>query len=579
MVSARGSVDAAGFDLPAWVATLPAEVEKPGLLQAGQLVLERSAVTGLVGDDWARDIDPYRAGFEIAHTLAQLYMDAESLVAGMLYRSVCEQRLYLDDVEQQFGAGVAGLVEGVLRISALSELKNDREAPVLGQADAQKDNIRKMLIAMVDDVRVVFIKLAERACAVRMAKNDTLRREGIAREVFDFYVPLAHRLGIGQLKWELEDLSFRYLYPEIYRKIAKLLDGKRVQRDDFIELARTRLETALAEHGIQAELVGRSKHIYSIWRKMQRKGLGFSQIYDIHALRILAVDSAGCYDALGVVHGLWRSIPNELDDYIANPKENGYRSLHTAVIGPEGKILEIQIRSFEMDAQAELGVCAHWNYKDPGSGSWMARSYEDKLAWLQNMLNWREETGDPQHLVEQLNLDLAEERIYVFTPAGDVVNLAAGATPLDFAYHVHTEVGHSCRGAKVNGRIVPLNYRLQTGQRVEIVTGRKGSPRRNWLQPEAGYLKTSRAMARVQQWFRIQSREDNVDAGRRLLAREFKRLSLTSIDYQRVAKKVQQSTVDDMYAAVGCGELSSTEVLDAARELVISTSRGRNDGH
>ena len=519
-------------------------------------------------DDLAGLVDSFSAGLEMMQILADLHMGADSLVAGLLYRSVAEGRLALAAVEQQFGERTALLIRGVQRMSAISELNIDRDAPVLGQADAQKDNIRKMLIALVDDVRVALIKLAERTCAIRAVKETPDRRMIVAREVFDVYAPLAHRLGIGHLKWELEDLSFRYLYHDAYHKIARLLDGKRLERDQFIDRVKLQLRGLLMENGVEAELSGRSKHIYSIWRKMQRKGIGFSQVYDIRAVRILVPEVKDCYAALGVVHGLWRNIPNEFDDYIANPKENGYRSLHTAVIGPEGKILEVQIRTYDMDEEAELGVCAHWRYKGTEGDGGLASSYEEKIAWLRQVLDWHEETGDIHNLAEQFSTDVAQDRVYVFTPEGDVVNLAQGATPLDFAYHVHTEVGHSCRGAKVNGSIVPLTYQLETGQRVQILTGRESAPRRDWLQPGLGYLKTSRARAKVQHWFRAQARDENVDAGRHLLEREFKRLALTSLDYKRVAQRVQQGTVEDMFAAVGAGELSAAQVVNAAQQLI-----------
>jgi GTP pyrophosphokinase len=441
---------------------------------------------------------------------------------------------------------------------------------VLGQAHDQKDNIRKMLIALVDDVRVALIKLAERTCAIRAVKNDELRRRHIAQEVFDVYAPLAHRLGIGHLKWELEDLSFRYIYPDAYRKIARLLDGKRLERDRFISQVKEDLTRELRAAGLEVEISGRAKHIYSIWRKMQRKAIGFSQVYDIRAVRILVPEIRDCYATLGLVHGLWRNIPNEFDDYIANPKENGYRSLHTAVIGPEGKVLEVQIRTRQMDEEAELGVCAHWRYKGSDSAAGLASTYEEKIAWLRQVLDWHEETGDAGSVAEQFSFEVAQDRVYVFTPAGDVVNLAQGATPLDFAYHVHTEIGHRCRGAKVNGSIVPLTYALNTGDRIEVLTSKEGVPKRDWLQPGLGYLKTSRARAKVQHWFKSQAREDNMDAGRHLLEREFKRLALTSVDYQRVARKVQLGSVEDMYAAVGSGDLSSAQVLNAAQGLVES---------
>lgn len=520
---------------------------------------------------WYGHGDCVNTGLDMVEILTELHMGADSLVASMLYRAVAEERLAMDQVEADFGAGVTKLLAGVMRMSAISSLNIDRDTPVLGQADAQKDNIRKMLISLVDDVRVALIKLAEQTCAIRAVKDDKPHRQLVAREVFDVYAPLAHRLGIGHLKWELEDLSFRYLYEDSYHKIARLLDGRRLERDKFIERIKKQLTDTLAREGIEAELQGRSKHIYSIWRKMQRKGIGFSQVYDIRAVRILVPDIKDCYAALGVVHGLWRNIPNEFDDYIANPKENGYRSLHTAVIGPEGKILEVQIRTRDMDEEAELGVCAHWRYKGSDREGGLSSSYEEKIAWLRQVLDWHEETGDTGNVAEQFSAATSQDRVYVFTPDGDVVNLAQGATPLDFAYHVHTEVGHSCRGAKVNGTIVPLTYQLQTGERVQILTGREARPRRDWLQPGLGFLKTSRARAKVQHWFRAQARDENIDAGRKLLERDFKRLALTSLDYKRVAKRVQLGNVEDMFAAVGAGDLSAAQVLSAAQALIADT--------
>ncbi len=566
--------DAAGaVDIDRWVAQLPIgfdDQERARLLNAANVArdsLEREAVdTG----DWSRDMDCFAAGLDTAQILAELHVGVDCLVAGILYRAIREQRLTLEEVTAEFGPDVGHLLQGVLRMAFISNLKNPGEAPVLGQAHGQKDNIRKMLISLVDDVRVALIKLAERTCAIRAVKDDEQRRRKVGQEVFDVYAPLAHRLGIGHLKWELEDLSFRYLYTDAYRKIAKLLDGKRLERDRFIERVRGEIHKVLKDAGLECEVEGRAKHIYSIWRKMQRKGIGFSQVYDIRAVRVMVPEVKDCYATLGLVHGLWRNIPNEFDDYIANPKENGYRSLHTAVIGPEGKVLEIQIRTRQMHEEAELGVCAHWRYKGSDSSSSMASSYEEKISWLRQVLDWHEETGDAAGVVEQFSLDVAQDRVYVFTPDGDVVNLAQGATPLDFAYHVHTEVGHRCRGAKVNGSIVPLTYALKTGERVEILTSKEGQPKRDWLQAGLGYLKTSRARAKVQHWFKSQAREENIDAGRQLLEREFKRLALTSIDYKRIAAKVQMSTVEDMYAAVGAGDLTSSQVMNAAQGLVES---------
>jgi GTP pyrophosphokinase len=566
LIDDRGEVD-----FEQWLGQLPLELDDQGracLLKACHLVQRAQQRPAQDAGDWAVDPNCLLAGLDITFILAELHVDLNCLLAGILYRAVREGRLPAGEIAARFGTGVAELIDGVLRMAAVGDLPSPNDGPVLGQADAQNDNIRKMLIALVDDVRVALIKLAERTCAIRSVKEDESRRRQIGREVFDVYAPLAHRLGIGQLKWELEDLSFRYIYSESYRKIARLLDGKRLERDRYIAKVEGELSGILSRAGLEFRIVGRAKHIYSIWRKMQRKGIGFSQVYDIRAVRILVPEVRDCYATLGLVHGLWRNIPNEFDDYIANPKENGYRSLHTAVIGPEGKTLEIQIRTGKMDEEAELGVCAHWRYKGADAESGMVSTYEEKIAWLRQVLDWHEETGDVRAVAEQFSFSMAQDRVYAFTPHGDVVNLAYGATPLDFAYHVHTEIGHRCRGAKVNGSLVPLTYRLQTGERVEILTSDEAVPRRDWLQPDLGYLKTSRARAKVQYWFKSRAREENVSTGRHLLEKEFKRLALTSVDYQRVARKVQCNTVEDMFAAVGAGDISSAQVLNSAQGLV-----------
>ncbi|MEM9256828.1 MAG: bifunctional (p)ppGpp synthetase/guanosine-3',5'-bis(diphosphate) 3'-pyrophosphohydrolase [Pseudomonadota bacterium] len=562
--------DFGGINLQAWLDQLPITLrdsDRSTLLSACELVDKSRTTPGVDSQDWARGGDCLIAGLEIALILSDLQVDLDCLVAGILYRAVREERLDPDQLSP-FGPAVSSLLQGVLRMGAIGDLPLQGDDPVLGQADGQKDNIRKMLIALVDDVRVALIKLAERTCAIRSVKEDAERRRRVGQEVFDVYAPLAHRLGIGHLKWELEDLSFRYIYSDAYRKIAGLLDGKRLDRDDYIDRVTKELTGELQRAGLRFDIAGRAKHIYSIWRKMQRKGIGFSQVYDIRAVRILVSEVQDCYTTLGLVHGLWRTVPNEFDDYIANPKENGYRSLHTAVIGPEGKILEVQIRTEQMHEEAELGVCAHWRYKGSDAGGAMASTYEEKIAWLRQVLDWHEETGDARGVAEQFSFDVAQDRVYVFTPAGDVVNLAHGATPLDFAYHVHTEIGHRCRGAKVNGTLVPLTYQLQTGERVEILKSKIAEPRRDWLQPDQGYLRTSRARAKVQHWFKGQNREDNIAAGRHLLEKGFRRLALTSVDYQLVAKKVGYGSVEDMFAAVGAGDVTAVQVDQCAREVV-----------
>lgn len=554
-------------DIPRWMERLSIDnsvVERSELLRAFELAEQcASGSAGTVPDVSG---DSFFTALEMVEILADLHLDQDSLVAATLFRAVREARLSLSDLEQQFGGSVAKLVDGVLGMAAISKVNAELDVPVLGQSEAQSETIRKMLVALVDDVRVALIKLAERTSAIRAVKNRPEKRYRVAREVFDIYAPLAHRLGIGHIKWELEDLSFRYLQPSAYKKIAKLLDEKRLDRQHYIDEVIHTLTTAIKADGIDADIAGRAKHIYSIWRKMQRKGIGFSQVYDIRAVRVLVPDVKACYAVLGLVHGLWRNIPNEFDDYIASPKENGYRSLHTAVIGPQGKVLEVQIRTRSMHEEAEFGVCSHWMYKGADKTAKSNNSYDEKIAWLRQVLDWHEESGSSSDVAEQFTR--AQDRVYVFTPDGHVVNLQNGATPLDFAYHIHTEVGNRCRGAKVNGRIVPLTYTLNTGERVEILTGKESKPRRDWLQSNLGYLKTSRARTKVQHWFRQQAKEDNIAAGRALLEKEFRRLALNSVDYKYIADQTHCASVEDMYAAVGAGEISMLQIVRLANQLI-----------
>ncbi|MBV2131544.1 GTP diphosphokinase [Pseudomonas sp. MAP12] len=558
------------INLEAWlehILDVDPALDRDSLRKACEVAREAEQQAIAAQHIWAEGMSSFRTGLEIAEILADLKLDQESLIAAVLYRGVREGKVPLETVEKDFGVPVAKLIEGVLRMAAISASLSPRQSLVLG-TQAQVENLRKMLVAMIDDVRVALIKLAERTCAIRAVKNaDDDKRYRVAREVFDIYAPLAHRLGIGHIKWELEDLSFRYLQPEQYKQIAKLLHERRLDREQYINSVMGQLREELDATGIEADISGRVKHIYSIWRKMQRKGLEFSQIYDVRAVRILVPEVRDCYTALGIVHTLWRHIPKEFDDYIANPKENGYRSLHTAVIGPEGKVLEVQIRTQAMHEEAELGVCAHWLYKgtDVNSGS---SHYEEKIAWLRQVLEWHEELGDIGGLAEQLRVDIEPDRVYVFTPDGHAIDLPSGATPLDFAYRVHTEIGHNCRGAKVNGRIVPLSYSLQTGEQVEIITGKHGAPSRDWLNPNLGYVTTSRARAKIVHWFKLQARDQNVIAGKSYLERELVRLALTAVDAERLAEKCNLKSAEDMYAALGAGDLRLAQVVNAAQQLV-----------
>lgn len=510
----------------------------------------------------------YLTGLEMAEILVDLRLDSEAVIASVLYRSVRESRVSLESVREHFGDEVAKLVEGVLRMAAINETDTSRTR-VLGQSDDQVENVRKMLLALIDDVRVALIKLAERTCALRSVKSAPhQRRQRVAREVFEIYVPLAHRLGIGQLKWELEDLSFRYLQEENYKRIARLLDERRVDRERFVMEVTEELRRQLDRANIDAEVTGRAKNIYSIWRKMQAKKLDFSQIYDVRAVRILVPEVRDCYATLGIVHNLWRVIPNEFDDYIATPKENGYQSLHTAVIGPDKKVFEVQIRTYAMDEDAELGVCAHWRYKEGITDPHYKDSYDEKIAWLRQLLAWHDEMGMVGGLAEQLRSDSATpDRVYVFTPEGHVVDLMKGATPLDFAYYVHTEVGNKCCGARVNGKTVPLNYTLQTGDRVAVLADEHSTPSRDWLKPGLGYANTPRAQAKLMQWFKTQGREQNVVHGRALLAEEFERLAVVHPDYRALARKLGCRNEEGLFAAVGVSAITVDELITAAQDI------------
>lgn len=555
-------------DIQQWLTRLQEDVRLPEperLLQACSLAdqLEQDAPNS--HRVWLSPGSSFRMGLEMADILAELKLDQPTLEAAVLYRSVREGLLSLEAVTKRFGDEVATLIDGVLQMAAISYPL----APNHGMSQHnQQENLRKMLVNMVGDVRVALIKIAERTCALRQVK-DAPREKclQVAREVADIYAPLAHRLGIGQIKWELEDLSFRYLHEDDYKAIAKLLAEKRLDRDRYIhDVVETLKSLMEAQNILRYDVSGRAKHIYSIWRKMKRKRIDFSQVHDVRAVRILVPEVTDCYTVLGIVHSRWHHVPNEFDDYIANPKKNGYQSLHTAVMGPENKVLEIQIRTFAMHDEAELGVCAHWRYKGHDTNA-KSRSYEEKIAWLRQVLEWQDEVGGFGDLREGLSSDVAPDRIYVFTPDGHVIDLPRIATPIDFAYRVHTEIGHRCRGAKINGRIVPLTYKLKTGQQIEILTATKGGPSRDWLNPSLGYVRTSRARAKIQAWFKYQARDQNLDEGRTLFEREMRRLDVEGLDLTQLAKAVNYQNADDMYAALGAGDLRIGQVLHQAQQL------------
>ncbi len=564
-ISQDGSID-----LHSWVAQIVAVdplLDAEGLLKAGEFARDAELKAQAAHNIWVEGTSSLQIGLEIAQILVDLKLDQETLVAAILYRTVREGKAALTEVEHLFGAAVGKLIDGVLRMAAISASINPQRSVVLN-SQAQVDNLRRMLVAMVDDVRVALIKLAERTCAIRAVKNaPEHKRYRVAREVFDIYAPLAHRLGIGHIKWELEDLSFRYLEPDQYMYIAGLLHERRMDREQFIRNVVQQLRDELKDAQIEADVSGRVKHIYSIWRKMQKKGLQFSEIYDVRAVRILVPQVRDCYTALGIVHTLWRHIAQEFDDYIANPKENGYRSLHTAVFGPEGKVLEVQIRTQAMHEEAELGVCAHWRYKGTDVNA-QSDHYEEKIAWLRQVLEWHEELGDIGGLSDQIRVDIEPDRVYVFTPDGHAIDLPQGSTPLDFAYRVHTEIGHNCRGAKVNGRIVPLNYTLKTGEQVEVITGKNGAPSRDWLNTNLGYINTTRARAKVVHWFKLQARDQNVAAGKQMLEREMARLAIGPVNNERLAEKCNLKTSEDLFAALGAGDVRLAHAVGLAQQLL-----------
>ena len=428
-----------------------------------------------------------------------------------------------------------------------------------------------MLLAMVEDIRVVLIKLAERTQALRFligSEEAGDRRAQAARETLDLFAPLANRLGVGQLKWELEDLSLRALEPEAYQRIARLLDERRLDRQHYIETVQATLKRELAAAGVKADVSGRAKHIYSIWNKMRRKGAGIESLYDIRAVRILVDEVKDCYAALGVVHNLWSPVPREFDDYIAKPKPNDYRSLHTAVMGPEGKPLEVQIRTYDMHRQSEYGVAAHWRYKEAAHTGRRDPGYEEKIAWLRQVLDWKDAVADAGEWLQQFKSSLFTDTIYVLTPQGKVIDLPRGATPVDFAYSVHTSLGHRCRGARVDGAMVPLNYKLASGQRVEIIAVKGGpsvGPSRDWLNPELGYVTSHRARSKVRQWFKAQQVEETIAHGRDIVERELARAGLTSVKLDAVAAEAGYAKVEEFFAAVARVEINLRALQTAIR--------------
>ena len=491
--------------------------------------------------------------------LTELQVDGETLCAAALFPLLLAGTLNLADVQKRFGKRIEVLLSGQLEAEKIWPLY-DQKAP-----NTSAEGLRRLLLVLIRDLRVVFVLLARHLVRMRIAGVASgAERKRLAQLSNDIHSPLANRLGIWQVKWELEDLSFRYLQPETYKRIAQLLDERREDRERYIQLVIQELKSALERAGIVAEVEGRPKHIYSIWKKMQRKGVEFTELYDVRALRVLVPDVPTCYAALGAAHSLWTPIPREFDDYIARPKGNDYRSLHTAVIGPEGKALEVQIRTREMHEHAELGVAAHWRYKEGGGPD---SEFERKIQWMRQLLETRDEPHDDAALLAGFSTETLEDRVYLLTPRGEVIDIPKGGTVLDFAYTVHTEVGHRCRGAKVNGRIVPLTHAPRTGDRVEILTTRESQPRRDWLMPQLGYLMSARARHKVRGWFHKLDREQNLHDGRDILDRELKRLALTPARLESLLTKLHLPSVDDIYIAVALGDLSPAQIARGLHEL------------
>jgi len=491
--------------------------------------------------------------------LADLRMDVDVIAAGLLHDVPEDTPVPMSAIQAEFGDEVARLVDGVTKLSRLTWPAH-AEGRTAGkqsedEVNAWAESLRKMFLAMAEDVRVVLVKLADRLHNMAtLIYLPPARRRRIAQETLDIYAPLASRLGIWQIKWQLEDLAFRHLEPDKYKEIAGLLAARRPVREKYITTVILVLREELEKAGIKADVSGRPKHIYSIYRKMQRRGVDFSQIYDLLAVRVLVDEVSDCYSALGVVHSLWHPIPGQFDDYIAMPKESLYQSLHTTVLGPEGKPIEIQIRTHDMHRVAEYGVAAHWRYKE---GSKRDLKFEQKIAWLRQLLDWQKEMAGAQEFIESLKTDIFQDQVYVFTPKGEIRELPAGATPLDFAYRIHTDVGHRCVGAKVNQRLVPLDYQLQNGDIVEIVTSKTPKPpSRDWLNPNLNFVKTAHAREKIRQWFKRQQREENVVRGREQLDKELIRLGLDHVKLEEIAALFRYEKVDDLLAAIGTGEVN-----------------------
>jgi guanosine-3',5'-bis(diphosphate) 3'-pyrophosphohydrolase len=521
----------------------------------------------------------------VAGILADLCVPPSVVAAGLLHDTVEDTTVTLPDIRRDFGDEIAILVDGVTKLTQLprvsradqhpeesaspqqspergDRLGSDLEAEQIQRSrryDAVSETLRKTFLAMGEDVRVVIIKLADRLHNMRtLDYMPEHKRRRIAQETLDIFAPLANRLGIWQIKWDLEDLGFRYVNPEKYREIATNLSEKRSVREQEMQGIKERLDDVLSHAGIQADVTARPKHIYSIYRKMVRKGVPFELVHDVRGVRIIVPDTPSCYAALGFIHAKWRPIPGEIDDYIAAPKDNFYRSLHTAVLYDDGKTLEIQIRTQDMHQSAEYGIAAHWRYKE---GSSRDEDYERRIIWLRSLMEWRQDVEDADEFVDSMKTDVFGDRVYVFSPRGDIFDLPVGSTPIDFAYHVHTEIGHRCRGAKINGKLVGLDYQLKTGDKVEVLAAKRGGPSRDWLNTNLGLVKTQRARSKIKHWFKRQAYEQNLNQGKLLLEKELRRLGMLEVNLDRLAREYEYKNIEELYAAIGTSDISLSRIV------------------
>ncbi len=525
----------------------------------------------------------------VAAILSELCVPPAVISAGLLHDTVEDTDLTLEEIQRDFGDEIALLVDGVTKLTQLPRVSRgdqhsneqaeedrirelaekrglpdpDTEVDQLTKSrgyDVASETLRKTFLAMGEDIRVVLIKLADRLHNMRtLGHLPEAKRKRIAQQTMDIFAPLANRLGIWQIKWELEDLAFRYLQPDTYKEIADNLASRRADREQEMKGVTSSLQSVLSNESIKAEISGRPKHIYSIHKKMHRKGVPFDMVFDVRGVRIIVPNIPTCYSTLGVIHTQWRPIPDEFDDYIAAPKDNFYQSLHTAVVFDDGKTLEIQIRTPEMDQGAEFGIASHWRYKE---GVDRDEDYERRILWLRSLMEWRQDVIDADEFVDGLKSDVFEDRVYLFTPRGDIIDLPSGSTPIDFAYHVHTDVGHRCRGAKVNGKLISLDYQLQTGEKIEILTAKRGGPSLDWLNPNLGLVKTQRARSKIRRWFKVQAREKNITQGKNLLEKELRRLGLTKLNLEKLAKEFDFRTLDDLYEAIGNGDISIGRIVN-----------------